>query len=188
MARAVQRLGIRACLARSTMDSGEGLPKLWVAETTDSCLQVRDLSWLFHVCNIPWSLLGLHFVCQSVRILVKDWMDTLHHLAGMMMMFCSKNPFMKSELRISGFAYLLACGGIWMCRFRKIYLNSIMEVLEVVSESGMDFAKFWMLQTLCCSELKLQLISIKLVSTWWLSSTPTSTGHVDHNCVFFRLQ
>ncbi len=53
MARAVQRLGIRACLARSTMDSGEGLPKLWAAETTDSYLQVRDLSWLFHVCNIP---------------------------------------------------------------------------------------------------------------------------------------
>jgi cytosine/adenosine deaminase-related metal-dependent hydrolase len=72
MARAVQRLGIRACLARSTMDSGEGLPQLWAAETTDSCLQVRDLSWLFHVCNIPRSLLGLHFVCQSVRILVKD--------------------------------------------------------------------------------------------------------------------
>jgi hypothetical protein len=75
-----------------------------------------------------------------------------------------------------------------MCRFRKICLNSIMEVLEVVSESGMDFAKFWMLQTLCCLELKLQLISIKLVSTWWLSSTPTSAGHVDHNCVFFRFQ
>jgi hypothetical protein len=69
-------------------------------------------------------------------------MDTLHHLAGMMMMFCSRNPFMKSELRISGLACLLACGEIWMCRFRKICLNSIMEVLEVVSESGMDFAKF----------------------------------------------
>jgi cytosine/adenosine deaminase-related metal-dependent hydrolase len=42
MARAVQRLGIRACLARSTMDSGEGLPQLWAAETTDSCLQIQE--------------------------------------------------------------------------------------------------------------------------------------------------
>ncbi|CAK9270073.1 unnamed protein product [Sphagnum jensenii] len=42
MAHAVQRLGIRACLARSTMDSGEGLPQLWAAETTDSCLQIQE--------------------------------------------------------------------------------------------------------------------------------------------------
>lgn len=43
MARAVEALGIRACLTRSTMDSGEGLPPKWAAETTESCLQVNPL-------------------------------------------------------------------------------------------------------------------------------------------------
>jgi hypothetical protein len=37
-------------------------------------------------------------------------MDTLHHLAGIMMMFCSRNPYMKIELRISGLACLLVVG------------------------------------------------------------------------------
>lgn len=53
MARAVEELGIRACLTRSTMDCGEGLPSSWAAETTQSCLQVTlikaDISTLvFH--------------------------------------------------------------------------------------------------------------------------------------------
>ena len=42
MARAVEELGIRACLTRSTMDTGEGLPESWAAETTESCLQVKN--------------------------------------------------------------------------------------------------------------------------------------------------
>lgn len=42
MARAVEELGIRACLTRSTMDTGEGLPPAWAAETTESCLQVQE--------------------------------------------------------------------------------------------------------------------------------------------------
>ncbi|EFJ04925.1 hypothetical protein SELMODRAFT_431949 [Selaginella moellendorffii] len=42
MARAVELLGIRACLTRSTMDSGEGLPSSWATETTDSCLTAQE--------------------------------------------------------------------------------------------------------------------------------------------------
>lgn len=42
MARAVEELGIRACLTRSTMDTGEGLPPSWAVETTESCLQVKN--------------------------------------------------------------------------------------------------------------------------------------------------
>lgn len=42
MARAVEELGIRACLTRSTMDCGEGLPSSWAAETTETCLQVQE--------------------------------------------------------------------------------------------------------------------------------------------------
>ncbi|GLT38842.1 hypothetical protein SLA2020_130630 [Shorea laevis] len=39
MARAVELLGLRACLAQSIMDSGEGLPASWAIQTTDDCIQ-----------------------------------------------------------------------------------------------------------------------------------------------------
>ncbi|GAB4839732.1 hypothetical protein Ancab_020442 [Ancistrocladus abbreviatus] len=39
MARAVELLGIRACLAESSMDSGEGLPASWSTRTTDQCIE-----------------------------------------------------------------------------------------------------------------------------------------------------
>ncbi|XP_031489431.1 uncharacterized protein LOC116256999 [Nymphaea colorata] len=39
MARAVELLGIRACLTESTMDSGKGLPSGWSARSADDCIQ-----------------------------------------------------------------------------------------------------------------------------------------------------
>ncbi|KAM7503044.1 hypothetical protein LguiB_001948 [Lonicera macranthoides] len=39
MARAVELLGLRACLVQSTMDSGEGLPPSWAIRTTQDCIQ-----------------------------------------------------------------------------------------------------------------------------------------------------
>lgn len=39
MARAVELLGLRACLTQSTMDSGQGLPAYWNVHSTDHCIQ-----------------------------------------------------------------------------------------------------------------------------------------------------
>lgn len=39
MARAVELLGLRACLTQSIMDTGEGLPASWSTQTTDQCIQ-----------------------------------------------------------------------------------------------------------------------------------------------------
>ncbi|KAI3920311.1 hypothetical protein MKW92_006281 [Papaver armeniacum] len=39
MARAVELLGLRACLVQSTMDCGEGLPEKWGVQSTDYCIQ-----------------------------------------------------------------------------------------------------------------------------------------------------
>ncbi|OVA09607.1 Amidohydrolase 1 [Macleaya cordata] len=39
MARAVELLGLRACLVQSTMDSGQGLPEKWGVQSTDDCIQ-----------------------------------------------------------------------------------------------------------------------------------------------------
>lgn len=41
MARAVELLGLRACLTQSTMDAGDGLPLSWALRTTDDCIQVQ---------------------------------------------------------------------------------------------------------------------------------------------------
>ncbi|KAI3780110.1 hypothetical protein L2E82_10015 [Cichorium intybus] len=39
MAKAVELLGLRACLTESIMDSGEGLPSSWGVRTADECIQ-----------------------------------------------------------------------------------------------------------------------------------------------------
>ncbi|KAJ6393200.1 hypothetical protein OIU77_022635 [Salix suchowensis] len=39
MARAVEKLGLRACLTESIMDTGEGLPTSWAMRTADDCIQ-----------------------------------------------------------------------------------------------------------------------------------------------------
>lgn len=39
MAKAVEQLGLRACLTQSTMDSGEGLPPCWTVHSTDYCIE-----------------------------------------------------------------------------------------------------------------------------------------------------
>ncbi|XP_052186551.1 uncharacterized protein LOC127797573 [Diospyros lotus] len=41
MARAVELLGLRACLTQSIMDSGKGLPEYWGNRTTDDCIQTQ---------------------------------------------------------------------------------------------------------------------------------------------------
>ena len=41
MARAVDLLGLRACLEESTMDCGEGLPPSLAGRTTDDYIQVE---------------------------------------------------------------------------------------------------------------------------------------------------
>ncbi|CAN1794410.1 5'-deoxyadenosine deaminase [Linum perenne] len=41
MARAVDKLGLRACLTQSIMDCGKGLPPSWANRTTDECIQYQ---------------------------------------------------------------------------------------------------------------------------------------------------
>lgn len=42
MARAVELLGLRACLTQSIMDSGDGLPEPWANRTAEDCIQVKE--------------------------------------------------------------------------------------------------------------------------------------------------
>lgn len=60
MAKAVELLGLRACLTQSTMDTGDGLPASWAAQTTDDCIQVSMPLGTFNVSMldsyITWNL------------------------------------------------------------------------------------------------------------------------------------
>ncbi|KAL6193406.1 hypothetical protein ACLB2K_034490 [Fragaria x ananassa] len=48
MARAVELLGMRACLAESIMDSGDGLPTTWAARSTDDCIKSQKELYNMH--------------------------------------------------------------------------------------------------------------------------------------------
>ncbi|GMN49305.1 hypothetical protein TIFTF001_018476 [Ficus carica] len=48
MARAVELLGLRACLVQSTMDAGDGLPPSWALRTTDNCIQSQKELYMKH--------------------------------------------------------------------------------------------------------------------------------------------
>ncbi|XP_050208228.1 uncharacterized protein LOC126657566 [Mercurialis annua] len=49
MARAVEELGLRACLTQSIMDCGDGLPTSWANRTTDDCIQSqKELYQKYH--------------------------------------------------------------------------------------------------------------------------------------------
>ncbi|KAI3890185.1 hypothetical protein MKW92_052519 [Papaver armeniacum] len=48
MARAVELLGLRACLVQSTMDCGEGLPEKWGVQSTDYCIQSQKELYAKH--------------------------------------------------------------------------------------------------------------------------------------------
>lgn len=75
MARAVELLGLRACLSQSTMDSGEGLPASWGIRTTDQCIQVEHAFSYFKLLGygsiyivltvgaIALSAMRFHFEC-----------------------------------------------------------------------------------------------------------------------------
>ncbi|CAL1355095.1 unnamed protein product [Linum trigynum] len=48
MARAVEKLGLRACLTKSIMDCGDGLPPSWADQTADVCIQSQKQLYKMH--------------------------------------------------------------------------------------------------------------------------------------------
>lgn len=66
MARAVELLGLRACLVQSTMDSGEGLPELWATRTTDDCIQVEHHMFFIFV-----------FFYLLLKIMISMWISRM---------------------------------------------------------------------------------------------------------------
>ncbi|KAJ0095812.1 hypothetical protein Patl1_16986 [Pistacia atlantica] len=80
MAKAVELLGIRACLVQSTMDSGEGLPASWAARTTDDCIQ-RSISvkeWIVQ-CAVSFYMCFNVAMASPEKLVLRKQLYEKHH-------------------------------------------------------------------------------------------------------------
>ncbi|GLT86734.1 hypothetical protein SLE2022_048530 [Rubroshorea leprosula] len=96
MARAVELLGLRACLAQSIMDSGEGLPASWAVQTTDDCIQFQKGLYEKHHntadgCIRVW--LGIRQIMNSTDHLLLKTRDLAKELKTGIHMHVAEIPY-----------------------------------------------------------------------------------------------
>lgn len=96
MARAVELLGLRACLSQSTMDSGEGLPASWGIRTKDQCIQSqKELYKKYHDTADGririW--LGIRQIMNSTDQLLLETRDTAKELKTGIHMHVAEIPY-----------------------------------------------------------------------------------------------
>ncbi|OIW06917.1 hypothetical protein TanjilG_19566 [Lupinus angustifolius] len=96
MARAVELLGLRACLAQSTMDYGHGLPSSWATRTTHDCLQSqKDNYEKFHNTSQGrirvW--FGIRQIMNSTERLLLETRDAARQLKTGIHMHVAEIPY-----------------------------------------------------------------------------------------------
>ncbi|KAL7241305.1 hypothetical protein ACSBR2_006847 [Camellia fascicularis] len=83
MVRAVELLGLRACLTESTMDSGDGLPASWGVRTADDCIQSQKKLYEKHHNAADGRIriwLGIRQIMNSTDRLLTETRDTAKEL------------------------------------------------------------------------------------------------------------
>ncbi|XAR48212.1 S-adenosylhomocysteine deaminase [Bertholletia excelsa] len=83
MARAVELLGLRACLTESIMDSGEGLPPAWDGKTTDDCIKSQKKLYEKHHNSADGRIriwLGIRQIMNSTDQLLAETRETAKEL------------------------------------------------------------------------------------------------------------
>ncbi|KDP26851.1 hypothetical protein JCGZ_18009 [Jatropha curcas] len=96
MARAVEELGLRACLTQSTMDSGDGLPPSWASRTTDDCIQSQKELYEKHHNTADGRIrvwLGIRQIMNSTDRLLLETRDTAMELKTGIHMHVSEIPY-----------------------------------------------------------------------------------------------
>ncbi|KAA8533350.1 hypothetical protein F0562_033117 [Nyssa sinensis] len=96
MARAVELLGLRACLTQSTMDSGEGLPGSWGTRTTEDCIQSQKELYTKHHDTADGRIriwLGVRQIMNSTDRLLLETRDTAEKLKTGIHMHVAEIPF-----------------------------------------------------------------------------------------------
>ncbi|KAF1861211.1 hypothetical protein Lal_00000630 [Lupinus albus] len=96
MARAVELLGLRACLSQSTMDYGHGLPSSWATITTHDCLQSqKDNYEKYHNTSQGrirvW--FGIRQIMNSTERLLLDTRDAARQLKTGIHMHVAEIPY-----------------------------------------------------------------------------------------------
>lgn len=96
MARAVELLGLRACLAQSTMDAGEGLPASWVTRTTDECIQLQKELYNKHHNTADGRIrvwFGIRQIMNSTDHLLLETRDAARQLKTGIHMHVAEIPY-----------------------------------------------------------------------------------------------
>ncbi|PON91846.1 N-acetylglucosamine-6-phosphate deacetylase [Trema orientale] len=96
MARAVELLGLRACLAQSIMDAGEGLPSSWAARTTDDCIQSQKELYAKHHNTVDGRIrvwFGIRQIMNSTDRLLLETRDAAKELKTGIHMHVAEIPY-----------------------------------------------------------------------------------------------
>lgn len=96
MARAVELLGLRACLVQSTMDAGEGLPASWVTRTTDECIQLQKELYNKHHNTADGRIrvwFGIRQIMNSTDRLLLETRDAARQLKTGIHMHVAEIPY-----------------------------------------------------------------------------------------------
>ncbi|KAK9120150.1 hypothetical protein Scep_018243 [Stephania cephalantha] len=96
MARAVELLGLRACLAQSTMDCGQGLPGNWATHTTDYCIQSQKELYKKHHNTADGRIrvwLGIRQIMNATDSLLSETRDTAEELKTGIHMHVAEIPY-----------------------------------------------------------------------------------------------
>ncbi|MFS7992559.1 putative hydrolase [Helianthus anomalus] len=96
MAKAVELLGLRACLTQSVMDYGDGLPSSWVIRTADECIQSQKELHKKHNNTADGRIriwLGIRQIMNSTDRLLLQTRDTAKELQTGIHMHVAEIPF-----------------------------------------------------------------------------------------------
>ncbi|XP_059656614.1 uncharacterized protein LOC132303396 [Cornus florida] len=96
MARAVELLGLRACLTQSTMDFGEGLPTSWTKLTTHDCIQSQKELYKKHHDTADGRIriwLGIRQIMNSTDRLLLETRETAEELKTGIHMHVAEIPY-----------------------------------------------------------------------------------------------
>lgn len=102
MARAVELLGLRACLTQSIMDTGEGLPAPWAIHTTDHCIQSQKELYKKHHNTVNGRIriwLGIRQIMNSTDRLLLETRDTAKELKTGIHMHVAEIPYENHVVR-----------------------------------------------------------------------------------------
>ncbi|CDP13381.1 unnamed protein product [Coffea canephora] len=96
MARAVELLGLRACLTESIMDCGEGLPMAWANRTTQHCIQSQKELYKKHHNTADGRIriwLGIRQIMNATDLLLTQTRDTAKELQTGIHMHVAEIPY-----------------------------------------------------------------------------------------------